>query len=132
MKNLVLATLILSSVSASTQTFSPAVSQFIVHSNETIAFENAIVIDGTGVPARAGQTVVVESGIITALGPAGEVAIPEDAEVIDMTGKTLLPGFVMMHEHMYYPAPAPDMYHVGQLSSTFPRLYLAGGATTIR
>ena len=49
--------------------------------------------------------------------------------IIDATGKTLLPGFVMMHEHMFYPT---GQGNYTEMLRTFPRLYLAGGTTTMR
>ena len=49
--------------------------------------------------------------------------------IIDATGKTLLPGFVMMHEHMFYPTGHANYT---EMLYSFPRLYLAGGTTTMR
>jgi imidazolonepropionase-like amidohydrolase len=49
--------------------------------------------------------------------------------VIDLAGKSVLPGLVMLHEHLYYPT-GPGTY--GQLGASFLRLYLAGGVTTMR
>jgi len=49
--------------------------------------------------------------------------------VVDLAGRTALPGFVMVHEHLYYPT-GPGVY--GQLGESFVRLYLAGGVTTMR
>ena len=45
------------------------------------------------------------------------------------TGKSVIPGLVMLHEHLYYPT-GPGVY--GQLGESFTRLYLAGGVTTMR
>ena len=45
------------------------------------------------------------------------------------TGKSVIPGLVMVHEHLYYPT-GPGVY--GQLGESFSRLYLAGGVTTMR
>src|SRR5690606_19079147 len=50
-------------------------------------------------------------------------------EVVDGAGHTLMPGLVMLHEHMFYPS-GQTRYNTNQVS--FPPLYLAGGATTIR
>ena len=94
-----------------------------------IALTNARVIDGTGAPARQGQTLVLRDGLIAAVGNTGAVAVPEGATVIDLAGKTVLPGLVMVHEHLYYPV-GPGVY--GQLGESFTRLYLAGGVTTMR
>jgi enamidase len=87
------------------------------------------VIDGTGAPAREDQTVVIRDGNIAAVGSAATVTPPEGATVIDASGKSVLPGLVMVHEHLYYPT-GPGVY--GQLGESFVRLYLAGGVTTMR
>ena len=94
-----------------------------------VALTNARVIDGTGAPAQEGQTLVIQNGDIAALGSAAAVAPPPGATVIDLTGKSVLPGLVMVHEHLYYPT-GPQVY--GQLGQSFTRLYLAGGVTTMR
>ena len=94
-----------------------------------IVLTNARVLDGTGAPARAGQTLILRDGNIAAIGATGSIAVPEGATVIDLTGKTVLPGLVMVHEHLYYPV-GPGVY--GQLGESFTRLYLAGGVTTMR
>jgi enamidase len=49
--------------------------------------------------------------------------------VIDAHGKTLLPGFVMLHEHLFY---TTGRGYYASLLKTFPPLYLAGGTTTAR
>ena len=48
---------------------------------------------------------------------------------MDLTGKSVIPGLVMMHEHLYYPT-GPGVYGADYVS--FSRLYLAGGVTTMR
>ena len=94
-----------------------------------IALTHVRVIDGTGAPARDDQTIVIRDGNIAAIGDAARVAVPADATVIDGTGKSVVPGLVMMHEHLYY-TTGPGVY--GQLGVSFSRLYLAGGVTTMR
>jgi imidazolonepropionase-like amidohydrolase len=107
----------------------PAVRQFVRTDAPVIALTNARVIDGTGAPAREGQTLILRDGRIAALGATGSVPIPSGAESIDLAGKSVLPGLVMLHEHLYYPT-GPGTY--GQLGTSFLRLYLAGGVTTMR
>ncbi len=109
--------------------FSDAVKAFIRTDAPVIALTHARVIDGTGAPARANQTIVIREGNIAQLGEDGLVKPPADATVIDLSGKTVIPGLVMMHEHLYYPT-GPGVY--GQLGQSFIRLYLAGGVTTMR
>lgn len=94
-----------------------------------VAFTNVRVIDGTGAPAREGQVVVVRDGRVAAVGPATSTAVPAGAQVIDGAGKTVIPGLVMVHEHLYYPAGGGTY---GNYTESFTRLYLAGGVTAMR
>ena len=106
-----------------------AIRQFVTVDQPVVALTHARVIDGTGAAARSDQTVILRDGLIAAVGPAASTPVPEGATVIDLTGKTLMPGMVMVHEHLYYPT-GPGVY--GQLGESFVRLYLAGGVTTMR
>ena len=109
--------------------FSNAVRGFIKVDAPVIALTHVRVIDGTGAPAKADQTIVIRGGNIAELGDAARVKAPEGATTIDLTGKSVMPGLVMVHEHLYYPT-GPGVY--GQLGGSFVRLYLAGGVTTMR
>jgi enamidase len=109
--------------------FSPAVRAFIKVDAPVIALTHARVIDGTGAPAKEDQTIVIRSGTIAEIGDAARVKAPDGATTIDLTGKSVMPGLVMVHEHLYYPT-GPGVY--GQLGGSFVRLYLAGGVTTMR
>lgn len=102
---------------------------YVRASAPVIALTNVRVIDGTGAPARPGQTLVIRDGRIAEIGDASRMTPPPDAEVIDLPGRTVMPGLVMVHEHFYYPT-GPGVY--GQLGESFTRLYLAGGVTTLR
>jgi imidazolonepropionase-like amidohydrolase len=106
---------------------SPLVRPYVSVDAPTVALTHVRVIDGTGAPAVADQTVVIANGRIQAVGSA--VAIPPDAKVIDLSGRTVFPGLVMLHEHLFYPA-GENAYNQQEVS--FPRLYLAGGVTTMR
>jgi Amidohydrolase family len=57
-------------------------------------------IDGTGRPPVENSVIVIEAGKFRAVGGSGEVSIPADAQVIDVTGKTALPGFIDGHGHL--------------------------------
>jgi imidazolonepropionase-like amidohydrolase len=94
-----------------------------------VALTHARVIDGTGAAPRGDQTVIIRDATIAEIGPSSTIAIPADATAIDLAGKSLIPGLVMVHEHLYYPT-GPQVY--GQLGQSFTRLYLAGGVTTMR
>jgi enamidase len=114
---------------AQTPQLATAVRAFVKVDAPVIALTNVRVIDGTGAPARANQTLILRGGLISEIGDAGSVKPPEGATVLDLTGKSVIPGLVMVHEHLYYPT-GPGVY--GQLGESFVRLYLAGGVTTMR
>ena len=61
-------------------------------------FANARVFDGTTAPVRERAAVLVEDGRIAAIAGAGE-APPEGARVIDVEGRTLMPGLIDAHQH---------------------------------
>ncbi|MGE0863805.1 MAG: amidohydrolase, partial [Vicinamibacterales bacterium] len=108
---------------------SAAVRAYVKTEAPVIALTHVRVIDGTGAAPREDQTLVIRDGNIAALGDFGRVAVPDGATVIDLTGKSVIPGLVMVHEHLYYPN-GPGVY--GQLGESFSRLYLSGGVTTMR
>ena len=108
---------------------SPQVLAFTKVDAGLIALTNAKVIDGTGGPPRERQTIIIKGRNIVALGDGDRIALPDGAEVIDLTGRTVIPGLVMVHEHLYYPT-GPQVY--ASVGGSFARLYLAGGVTTMR
>jgi len=58
------------------------------------------IIDGTGAEPIAQGAVVIVDGRIEAIGRAGEVDVPEDAERIDASGKVVMPGIIDGHQHV--------------------------------
>jgi imidazolonepropionase-like amidohydrolase len=119
-------------VSAAGQTrpaLSTAVRAYVSVDAPLIALTHARVIDGTGAAPRDDQTLILNNGVITTMGSSASTAVPAGAQTIDLTGKSLIPGLVMVHEHLYYPN-GPGVY--GQLGESFSRLYLSGGVTTMR
>jgi len=110
-------------------TLSRNVLRYVAVDTPVVALTHVRVIDGTGAPAREDQTLVIRDGKIAALGPARSVRVPAGAEVMDLSGKSVIPGLVMMHEHLFYPT-GPGVY--GNVAESFTRLYLAGGVTTLR
>ena len=57
-------------------------------------------IDGTGRRPLDNAVIVIRDGRFAAIGRDGEVATPPGAEVVDVTGKTVLPGFIDGHAHL--------------------------------
>ena len=110
--------------------FSAGVRQFIVVDTPVVAITNVRVIDGTGAAPMERQIVLIRDGKITAIGTSASVTPPASARVIDGTGKTLIPGLVLVHEHLFYPSGERATYHAFPYS--FARMYLAAGITTAR
>ena len=110
-------------------TLSNAARQYISVDTTVIALTHARVIDGTGAAARNDQTLIIRGGKIASVGAAASAQVPTGALTIDLTGKSVIPGLVMVHEHLHYPT-GPGVY--GNLTESFSRLYLAGGVTSMR
>ena len=58
-------------------------------------------IDGTGRPAITDSIVVMQGDYIVAAGKKGKIEIPKGAEVYDVSGMTVVPGFIDSHCHFY-------------------------------
>src|SRR5665213_954210 len=69
-------------------------------SAQTIALTHATVIDGTGAVPLPDAAIVMSGGRITAMGPAAKIKLPAGAQVIDLTGKTIIPGIINAHSHI--------------------------------
>jgi enamidase len=106
-----------------------AVRTYVSVDAPVVALTHVRIIDGTGAPPREDQTLVMRDGNIAAIGNSASTPAPDGATTIDLTGKSVIPGLVMVHEHLYYPN-GPGVY--GQLGESFSRLYLSGGVTTMR
>ena len=108
---------------------SPDAKAFVTVDAPTIALTHVSVIDGTGSAPTNDQTIVIANGHIQSVGDAAKAAIPQNTKVLDLHGYTVIPGLVGMHDHLFYPAGGGWFTEMG---FSFPRLYLAGGVTTIR
>jgi imidazolonepropionase-like amidohydrolase len=125
--------LLLLSISTSCLAQGPASDrqQFIRVEAPLVALTHVRVIDGSGATPLEDQTIVIANGKIQTLGPSAAANVPPGAQVLDLKGYTVLPGLVGMHDHMFFPMGGnPPMY--SNMGSSFPRLYLALGVTTIR
>ncbi len=128
----------------STQAQSPELSKtvqgFVRVRAPRIVLTHVRVIDGTGGPAVEDRNVVIEGGRIAAIGAGADVAAAEGTTVLDLRGHSVMPGMVGMHDHLFYIA-RPNLKSdrkfeqpvmVPEMAFSAPRLYLAGGVTTMR
>lgn len=84
----------------------------------TFALSGARILTGRDVPPILDGTIVVRDGVIAAVGPRATTAVPDGVRVIDVTGRTIIPGLWDMHAHASQIEWGPA--------------YLAAGVTSIR
>jgi len=119
------------SITCLAQTPPPDRQQFIRIEAPVVALTHVRVIDGTGAAPVDDQTIVISGGKIDSIAPTATARVPSSAQILDLQGHSVLPGLVGMHDHMFFPmGGSPPMY--SNMGSSFPRLYLALGVTTIR
>jgi imidazolonepropionase-like amidohydrolase len=106
-----------------------SIREFIMVDSPIVVLKHVRVIDGTGAAGRANQTIVIRHGHIADVGDSDTIIAPPNAQIFDLPGRTVVPGYVMLHEHLSF---TPDGRDEVSVRFSFPRLYLAGGATTIR
>lgn len=136
--------LVLLAVPIRTQAQSPELSktveEFVRVRAPRVVLTHVRVIDGTGRPAAEDQNVVIESGKIAAMRAGADVGAADGTTVLDLRGYSLVPGIVGMHNHLFYiarPNLTSDRKYeqpvlAPQMTFSAPRLYLAGGVTTMR
>jgi imidazolonepropionase-like amidohydrolase len=102
-----------------------------------IVLRGGRIFDGTGAPAREG-TLVIERNKIAKILPAGATDWPKDAQVIDVSGKTVLPGLIDLHTHLTYPLAETDFgVAMNEADATLRgaeklRYFLESGITSVR
>lgn len=69
--------------------------------NSCVAFIGATLIDGTGKPPLHDSVIITDGNRIKQVGSRTQISVPENAEIVDLTGKTVTPGFIDSHCHYY-------------------------------
>ncbi|MGI8959675.1 MAG: amidohydrolase family protein [Bryobacteraceae bacterium] len=122
------------------QALDPVVKKYVAVEASRIVLEHVRVIDGTGRPPLEDRNIVIENGKIADVQPGADVRSQSGQIALSLSGDTVLPGLVGMHNHLYYIA-RPDLDGTGhseppllvpQMTFSSPRLYLAAGVTTMR
>ena len=92
------------SLAAQRPALSDAVRAFVKVDAPVVALVHARVIDGTGAPPREGQTLVLRDGAHRGhRRRRRNLPRPTTRWCVDLAGQTVMPGLVMLHEHLYYP-----------------------------
>src|SRR5262245_20546451 len=65
-----------------------------------LALVGGMLIDGYEVPPVHHAAILIEGNRIVQVGPAAEMTIPPDAQVIDTSGRVMLPGLIDVHVHL--------------------------------
>src|SRR5438067_10896673 len=87
---------------AQQRTLPPAVRNYVSVDAPVVALTHVRLVDGTGTPAKDDQTLIIRGEKVEAVGRTGSLAVPAGAQVLDLTGKTVIPGIIGLHDHMYY------------------------------
>ena len=93
---------------------------------DVIAFVNVNVVPMTSEQVLEQQTVLVDEGRISDIGPTSRITIPTGATRIDGTGRYLMPGLTETHGHL------PDPSMPSEVTENVLFLYVANGVTTVR
>jgi imidazolonepropionase-like amidohydrolase len=113
-----------------------ALKPYVSEDSPVLVLTHVRVIDGTGAAPSEDQRIDIEGGKISRVQSAKlKNAYPANAKVLDLTGKTVIPGLVGMHEHLFYTGPERGKDGLPfwiEMIDSGPRLYLAGGVTTAR
>ena len=95
------------------------------------AFVGARLIDGTGATPIDDAVLLIRDGRVQAVGPAAGVAVPEGAETVDVTGRTIFPGLINAHGHVGDTAGLQAGHYSEQNVLDHLALYARYGITTV-
>ena len=90
-----------------------------------VALVGGMLLTGYEVPPIHHAAILIEGNTIVAAAPASEVKIPADAQVIDTSGRTMMPGLIETHAHLI------TLGH-GNYATWFPWIAAHGGDQKLR
>lgn len=105
--------------------------------DRTLVLRGGRIFDGTGAAAHEG-TLVIERNKMSKILPASSTDWPKNAEVIDVAGKTILPGLIDLHTHLTYPLTEGDVLRAPSESDATLRAveklryFIESGITSVR
>ncbi len=104
--------------------------------DEVLALKGCRLIDGTDRPPLNDAVIVIRGSRFLAVGPRSEVEIPSGAKLIEVDGKTVVPGLIDAHFHMCYPNTREQPFVLNESVASFRAAYhlrrhLLSGITTV-
>lgn len=127
-------------LTAGAQEVSPTVAEYLKVKPGSVVLRHVRVIDGTGAAPLENQDVTIDHGKISRIAASTNEPVA-GLQVLDLSGRTVFPGIVGMHDHLYWiarPDADSDRHDaqppllVPQMTFSAPRMYLANGVTTLR
>jgi len=101
----------------------------VVYSHHELLLQNARIVDVEKGTVLEDYAILISNGKIARVDKTEKLKVDKSVPIVNMAGKTILPGLVMLHEHLnYFSGQAVWDHH----PVSFPKLYLAAGVTTIR
>lgn len=95
------------------------------------AFSGAKIIDGSGAPPIQNGVILLHNGRVAQIGSKDEVDIPDDAESIDVSGKTIIPGIINAHGHVGNAKGIEGGHYSAENAIDNLRIYARYGITTV-
>ena len=102
------------------QKLSKQVAAYVEIQDSIVALKNVTLIDGTGGAVKYNQDILLRNNKISAIGNTGKLSLPENTKIVDATGKTVIPGLIMMHEHLFTAKPFNRNYRPYTWPIPFP------------
>jgi imidazolonepropionase-like amidohydrolase len=94
---------------------------------KTVLLRAGRLVDGTGASDQNPVAIRIEGNLIAEIGHPDAVGVPEEAEVIDLGDRTILPGMIDAHMH-FFGVPSDRMDHLGDEVEAYRALRAAGEA----
>src|SRR6266542_2560826 len=104
-------TLLLALTAQRPDSFTAQVREYITVDTSLLALTHVLLVDGTGAAPKANQTIVLRAGRIVSVGPSSAAPVPDGAKTLDLSGSTVIPGLVGMHDHLFYTAAGGRAVH---------------------
>ena len=107
-------------------------SDTVVETAETWLITGARLVDGISSEPILDQDILISAGKIAAIGATGSIEVPPDIPTLNAAGKTVMPGLIMVHEHLFYNDHGAPLPHYAADTVSLSALYLSHGVTSIR